>query len=187
MSGIEEIIGEIEEYVENCKFQPLSNSKIIVNKDELEELLDELRDKTPEEIKRYQKILSNKDAILKDAQDKADKIIMQAKERANTMVSESEIMQQAYTQANEVVTIASNQAQEILDKATEDADGIRTAAIGYTDELMSELQEIIVNAVGYANEHYGALTEALTETLNVIQTNRRELSGEEVVYSEAAE
>ena len=71
-SRIEQIIEEIEEYIDGCKYQALSSSKIIVNKDELEELLNELRSKTPEEIKRYQKIISNKEAILADAQAKAD-------------------------------------------------------------------------------------------------------------------
>ena len=66
-SRIEQIIQEIEEYVDSCKFQPLSTTKIVVNKEEIEELLRELRLKTPDEIKRYQKIISNKDAILEDA------------------------------------------------------------------------------------------------------------------------
>ena len=38
-SRIEQIIEEIEEYVDSCKFQPLSSTKIVVNKEELEELL----------------------------------------------------------------------------------------------------------------------------------------------------
>ena len=72
-SRIEQIIEEIEEYVDSCKYQPLSTTKIVVNKEEIEELLRELRLKTPDEIKRYQKIISNKDAILEDAQPKADR------------------------------------------------------------------------------------------------------------------
>ena len=95
-SRIEQIIEEIEEYVDSCKFQPLSSTKIVVNKEELEELLRELRMKTPDEIKRYQKIISNKDAILADAQSKADAIIADAKTQAQQMVTESEVMQQAY-------------------------------------------------------------------------------------------
>ena len=73
-SRIEQIIQEIEEYVDSCKFQPLSTTKIVVNKEEIEEYLRELRLKTPDEIKRYQKIISNKDAILEDAQAKADSL-----------------------------------------------------------------------------------------------------------------
>ena len=42
-SRIEQLIDEIEEYIDSCKYQPLSNSKIIVNKEEIEELLRELR------------------------------------------------------------------------------------------------------------------------------------------------
>ena len=102
-SRIEQIIEEIEEYVDSCKFQPLSSTKIVVNKEELEELLRELRMKTPDEIKRYQKIISNKDAILADAQSKADAIIADAKTQAQQMVTESEVMQQAYAQSNELL------------------------------------------------------------------------------------
>ena len=54
-SRIEQIIDEIDEFIDSCKFQPLSATKIIVNKEEIEELLRELRLKTPDEIKRYQK------------------------------------------------------------------------------------------------------------------------------------
>ena len=46
-SRIEQIIEEIEEYIDrDCKFQPLSTTKIIVNKEHLDELLRELRMKT---------------------------------------------------------------------------------------------------------------------------------------------
>ena len=99
-SRIEQIIEEIEEYIDSCKFQPLSTTKIIVNKDQMDELLRELRMKTPDEIKRYQKIIANKDAILADAQAKADALIEEAQIHTNELVSEHEIMQQAYAQAH---------------------------------------------------------------------------------------
>ena len=126
-SRIEQIIEEIEEYIDSCKFQPLSTTKIIVNKDQIDELLRELRMKTPDEIKRYQKIIANKDAILADAQAKADSMLQEAQIQTNELVSEHEIMQQAYAQANEIVTAATEQAQQILDNATNDANDIRSA------------------------------------------------------------
>ena len=76
-SRIEQIIDEIEDYIDGCKTQAFAPSKIIVNRETMEELLNELRSKTPDEIKRYQKIFSNKEAILADAQAKADAIIAQ--------------------------------------------------------------------------------------------------------------
>ena len=78
MSRIEQFIGEIEEYIDSCKFQQLSNTKILVNKEELEELLVELRLRVPDEIKKYQKIISNQDAILNEARTQADSILAQA-------------------------------------------------------------------------------------------------------------
>ena len=114
-SKIEQIIEEIEEYIENCKYQAFSNTKIIVDKEEIDELLRELRMKTPEEIKRYQKIISNKEAILDDAKQKAGAIINEAQIHTNNLINEHEIMQQAYAQANEVVKQATAQAQTILE------------------------------------------------------------------------
>ena len=67
MSKIEQLISEIEAYIDECKPQPFTNNKkIIVEKDVIDELLVELRMRTPDEIKKYQKIISNKDAILSD-------------------------------------------------------------------------------------------------------------------------
>ena len=133
-SRIEQIIEEIEEYIDGCKFQALSSTKIVVNKEELEEMLRELRMKTPDEIKRYQKIISNKDAILADAQQKADTIIADAQAKADKIVSESEVMQKALEQSNRLIEQTNQQAQEIVDKATTDANNIRVSAIAYTDE-----------------------------------------------------
>ena len=70
-SKIEQLIDEIEEFIDSCKYKALSNTHIIVDKEQLDEMLRELRVKTPEEIKRYQKIINNKEAILADAREKA--------------------------------------------------------------------------------------------------------------------
>ena len=173
---MEQIIEEIEEYIDNCKYQPLSSTKIVVNKDELEELLTELKMKTPEEIKRYQKIISNKEAILADAQAKADAIIAQAQVQTSELVSEHQIMQQAYAQANEVVT---KQAQEILDKATNDANNIRMGAIQYTDSSLKNIEEILSHAIEGSQARYDNLIHTLQGCLDVVTANRNELLPEE--------
>ena len=153
-SKIEQLIDEIEEYIDSCKYQALSNSKIIVNKEEIDELLRELRMKTPDEIKRYQKIISNKEAILQDAKDKAAELINEATVHTNELINEHEIMQQAYAQANEIVTLATQQAQEILDKATLEANEMRNAAMQYTDGLLADLENIISHSIDVANSRY---------------------------------
>ena len=175
-SRIEQIIEEIEEYIDNCKYQTLSSSKIIVNKEEMEELLNELRSKTPEEIKRYQKIISNKEAILADAQSKADAIIAQAQIKTDELVSEHQIMQQAYAQANEVVMIATKQAQEILDNATNDANNIRMSAMQYTDDILRNLENTIAHSMDLARNRHESYMNSIQEFYDIVSSNRAELN-----------
>ncbi len=174
-SKIEQTIEELEQYIDTCKPQAFSSNKIIVNRDQIEELLTELRLRTPEEIKRYQKMISNKEAILADAQTKADAIIAQAEVTHSELVSEHQIMQQAYAQANEVVMIATKQAQEILDKATNDANQIRMGAIDYTDELLRNLEVILNGAIEGSKARYDNLIAGLNNSLQVVMANRAEL------------
>ena len=174
-SRIEQIIEEIEEFVESCKYQPLSTTKIVVNKEELEELLRELRLKTPDEIKRYQKIISNKDAILADAQAKSDSLIAEAQAKTKEMVSQHEIMQQAYAQANETIANANKQAQQILDNATNDANDIRIGAVQYTDDLLANAESIIGHTLNSYTSKYDSLVTSLQECYDVVRNNRAEL------------
>ena len=175
-SRIEQLIDEIEDYIESCKPKFMSSTEIIVNKDEIDELLRELRMKTPDEIKRYQKIISNKEAILADAQAKADAIIAQAQVKTDELVSEHEIMQQAYAQANEVVMIATKQAQEILDNATNDANNIRMGAMQYTDDILKNLESTISHAMDSSKARSDAYMSTLQGFLDVVTTNRAELN-----------
>lgn len=176
-SRIEQIIEEIEDYIDTCKGPFLgSGDKIVVNRERMEELLRELRMKTPEEIKRYQKILANKDAILADAQQKAQAIIAQANIQNQELVNEHEIMQQAYEQANQVIEMATNQAQEILDNATRDANEIRLGAIQYTDDMLANLQDMVQKLVDSSNTRYTAMMNNFQEFYDVISSNRAELA-----------
>lgn len=174
-SRIEQLIDEIEEYIESCKPKFMSNSEIIVNKDEIDELLRELRMKTPDEIKRYQKIISNKEAILNDARAKAEALINEATVHTNELINEHEIMQQAYAQANEVVSMASKQAQEVLDNATIEANNVRMAAMQYMDDMLAHLENIISSSTQAANSNYANLIGSLNQYRDVIQSNRNEL------------
>ena len=175
-SGIEGIIDEIEEYIDGCKPSAFSPSKIVVNRDELDTLLEELRTETPEEIKRYQKIISNKEAILADAQNKADAIIAQAQIQTNELVSEHQIMQQAYAKANEVVMLATKNAQELLDKATQDANSIRMGAIAYTDDLLNTIESVITNSMETTQARTENYLQTMQGYLDVVIANRQELA-----------
>ena len=174
-SKIEQLIDEIEEFIDGCKYKALSNTQIIVDKEQIDELLRELRMKTPEEIKRYQKIISNKEAILADAREKASALINEATVQTNELINEHEIMQQAYAQANEVVTLATNQAQEILDNATIEANTMREAAIHYTDDMLANVENIIAQSMEGAAFRYEQLMTGLNNCYETVKANRAEL------------
>ena len=175
-SRIEQLIDEIEEYIDGCKYQPFSNTKIVVDKEEIDELLRELRMKTPDEIKRYQKIISNKEAILSDARAKAEALINEATIHTNELINEHEIMQQAYAQANEVVTMATHQAQEILDNATMEANNMRTAAMQYTDGILANVENLLNQTMKTTQEHFDSFMGALNNYNDVVNANRVELN-----------
>lgn len=177
-SRIEQLIDEIEEYIDSCKYQTFSSSKILVNKDEIEELIRELRVKTPDEIKRYQRIIQNKEEILNDARNKAEQLINDATVQTTQLISEHQIMQQAYAQADEVVTAASRQAQEILDTAVMDANNMRVSAMQYTDDLLAHVENIIANTIKTATGDYEALIGNMKQYQEIIIANRRELMPE---------
>lgn len=175
-NNIEQIINEIEDYIDSCKFSPLSTTKILVNKDEMEELLEELKMKTPNEIKKYQRMLANKNGILEDAKQRAENIIAEATEQASALVNDHEIMQQAYIQGNELVAQANEQAQKIIAEANADADAIRIGAIQYTDELLANIQNTISYSMDNIATRYEGYMKSLQKTLETVVANRNELN-----------
>ena len=175
MSRIEQLINEIEEYIDSCKYQPLSNTKIVVNKEEMEELIVELRLRVPDEIKKYQKIISQQDAILSDARAQAENMIADATAQTNELVSDHEVMQRAYAKANEVIEEANKQAQAIVDSAVNDANSIRQGAVQYTDSMLANVQGIMESAMQESRQRFDSLFNALNGTCEVCIQNRQEL------------
>lgn len=174
-SRIEQLIEEIENYLDSCKLQQFSKTNIIVNKEEIFELLDELKQKTPEEIRRYQKMLSQKEAILEDARKKANTLIQNATKQTNQLISEHEIMQQAYAQANEIVSVATKQAQQILDKATQEANEVREATMDYLEDKLAKLEELMTASLESTTLHYEKFYATLSGYNEIVKSNRAEL------------
>jgi cell division septum initiation protein DivIVA len=175
-SKIEQLIDEIEDYIENCKYKAFSTDTILVNKAEMEDLLRELRMKTPEDIQKYKKIVANTEAIINDAKQKAQDLLDNAAVQTNELISEHQIMQQAYAQANEIVEMATQQAQEILDNATIEANNVKAAAMEYTDNILANLENIINHSIEVSTRDYNALIGDLKDIENVVVANRAELA-----------
>ncbi len=176
LSRIEQLIEDIYEFVESCKMSPLSSTKVVVPKDQLYDLLDELRLRTPDEIKRYQKIIANRDAIIADAEDKAATMLADAQEKTKNLISEHEIMQQAYAQANQVLEQANNEARQIMSSANADANQIRTGALSYTEDMLNTTERVLADAFEMIKTRNNSLLTALEDNLTTVRSNKKEIT-----------
>lgn len=174
-SRIEKAIDEIYEYVESCKPSKLYPNKVTVSRDELYDLLDALRMCAPEEIKRYQKIINNRDEILNDAQTQAEQIMTQAEAQTQQLLDQNELVQTAYAQAEQIVQQAQAQAEQIINQAVGESEQVRTSALYYTSDLLGEAGRNIESSLKEFESKSTMLISALKRDIEVIKTNRAEL------------
>ena len=173
--GIEEMISEIEIFIDNCKFQPLSSSKIIVPREDLMQMVSELKLKIPNEIERCKKIMRNKEAILADARARADSIITESVAEANRLVDQSQIVEQANLRANEITDLARSQAEQIVAEANEEADQVRTGAMYYSKDKLAEISQYIDATLQAERANYENLIKSLEDNSTRVASNMAEL------------
>lgn len=185
-------IDEIFDFVENCKPKAFSATSVVVPKDEMYELIDELRRKVPIEVERCRKMLRNRNEIIRDAQEKAQTIVEDAMEQYNAMVQEHVIVQEAISQAETVrmqaerdtaqmIQDANAQAERIVRDASAQAQEIYEGAIIYTDELLDMVQSVSEQALYNAQNEYSSLMNYLKSTVETVKANKEALhdTGEE--------
>lgn len=172
---IEQSIEELYEFIESCKPKGFSNTSVIVVKEQIYDLLDEMKLKIPDEINRCNKLLERRDEIIREAEAKAQKIIEDAQFKAETMVKDSEIMRQAYLQANEYISRANAQAEETVATANYQAETIREGAFDYTREMLAQIEALLQNSYNETKAKSDQLLEALFENLDMVIQNRKEL------------
>lgn len=177
VSKIESLIDDIESLVENSKTAPFSPTKVLVSKEELIELTRELRMKAPDEIKRYRKMIENRDAIMEDAKIRAEQMLADAEQNIQSMIDEHEIVQQALSEADAIMADANNQANELLYAAEREADMIRKGAVRYMAENLTKIQNIIDSTMTNVDARYRGMMNTLEKYSALVRENKEELLG----------
>ena len=139
------LLETLEEMLEGSKSIPFSN-KGIVDKEEMLEIIKEIRLKLPEELKQAKWVKEERQLILVEAQKEADGIVKEAENRIISMIDEHEITRKAYEQKAEIIETANEMSREIS-KGTKD----------YADSILQNIET------------------ALQSALETIQNNRKEL------------
>ena len=139
------LLDELEEYLEGGKRLPFTN-KGIVDKEEILDIIKEIRLKLPDELKQAKWIKEERQRILVEAQNEADDIIKEAENRIISMIDEHEITKKAYEKKVEIIETANEMSREIKSGTEE-----------YADNVLAGIEV------------------ALEDALKVIRNNRKEL------------
>jgi len=139
------VLETLEDLVERSSGVPFSG-KCLVDREEVLEIIKEMRLKLPDDIKQAKWVKEERQKILLEAQKEANNILKDAENKIASLVDEHEITKKAYEQANEIISSAQKNAREI-----------RLGAREYADSVLNKVEEI------------------LTDATDVIKTNRSEL------------
>lgn len=125
------LLERIEDIIEEASKFPLSN-KVMIDKEEVLEVINEIRLKLPDEINRASWVAKERQRILNEAQSEADELIDKVRDQQKYLIEESEIVKQAQ-----------KYAEQLIEDAERKASDMKIGAYNYSDEILSKLQDRI--------------------------------------------
>lgn len=134
--NVEELLDLMEETLEAGTAVPFAAAKRVVDVDRMRDIIDEVRNNLPDEVRESKKIVNDREQILKNARIESEGIIQQAEERARGLVSDQEIVKRAQQRAVEILTAAQQQAKEISRSATT-----------YCETILKNSEEVLARSV----------------------------------------
>ncbi|MBR3972078.1 MAG: ATPase [Ruminococcus sp.] len=132
MKRVEELLQEIQGIMEDAKAVPLTGGKSLIDTEQIMDIIDEIQDSLPSEVRQAKNIVADRSQIIAEAKREAEGIIREAEEKKKQMVSESEIVRAAHAQANEILN----------DVKSKTAD-MRKAANEFVEDIMKKTDEAI--------------------------------------------
>ena len=109
------LLATLEEILATSKTIPFTSGKVIVDKDQFENIIGEIIEKLAEELKQAKWIKEERQRILLEAQKEADGVVKEAESRIISMIDEHEITRKAYDQKNEIIETANEMSNIFLD------------------------------------------------------------------------
>ena len=103
--NVEELLEMMEETLEAGTIVPFSASKRMVDVDRMRDIIDEVRNNLPDEIRESKKIVNDREQIMQNARIESESIIQQAEERARVLTSEQEIVKRSQQHAADILIV----------------------------------------------------------------------------------
>lgn len=129
---VDELISELQDLVADSKTLPLSGGKVIIDAEKIYDILDEIQDTLPAEVRQAKNIVADRSQIIAEAKKEADDIIRAAEERKKQMIEQSEVMREAKAESTELINAAKAKSAEI-----------RKAANDYVENVMKRTDDAI--------------------------------------------
>lgn len=136
-----EIIEMMEDAIDKSMAIPFIG-RAIVDRDELLDLLQEIRLNLPDDLKQAKWVKEERQRILLDAQKEAAERLKNAEDQIVSLIDEHEITKKAYEQANQIITQAQQSARELRLGTKQYADDILA---GIEDNLQKVVETIRSN------------------------------------------
>ena len=134
-----ELLESLEDIIERSRNLPFS-TKGVVDKDEILDLIKEIRLKLPDELKQAKWVKEERQRILVEAQKEADGIVKEAENRIISMIDEHEITRKAYEQKAQIIETANEMSREISKGTKEYADNILEKVEGVLQEALKTVE-----------------------------------------------
>jgi cell division septum initiation protein DivIVA len=122
------LIDKLDDLVHSAKQVPLTD-QVRVDKEEIYDILDQMRATIPEEIKQARWIVKERQEMLAEAKREAERIVKEGRERAERLIADEEIVKAAERAAEDIIEDARAQEREI-----------RLGAEDYADEILDTLE-----------------------------------------------
>jgi cell division septum initiation protein DivIVA len=110
------LIDRLEEILNESRPIPLTHT-VLVDEDKVLDLIDQMRVAIPEEVKKAQQVLTQRDRILAQAQEEANRTLALARDRSEQMVERESIVQAAQARASDVGSQEIAKIQQIQQEA----------------------------------------------------------------------
>lgn len=153
------LLETLEDIMEACKALPFTE-KVLVDRNEILDLVKEIRLKLPDELKQAKWIKEERERIMQEANKDADDIVKEAENRIISMIDEHEITRKAYDKKEEIVAEANETYRSIMRDTN-----------AYVDEVLASVEQAMKELQGTLSSVEATINQA-TQT---IENNRTEL------------
>ena len=141
------LIDRLEELFNDSKAVPLTHS-VMVDEDKMLDIIDQMRISIPEEVKKAQQLLAQKDRVLAQAQEEANRTVEIARQKADDLVHRDMIVQEAQRRAEQIVA----QARLDAEAPRRDADDYVLAALNHLQDELDKLSNQVRNGIRTVEE-----------------------------------